>query len=316
MEAMLYRLLIDPEFLGLIPPMQRKEYIQLEMNIREDGCRDPIVVWEQTIVDGHNRYQICHKNKIPFKIVHKEFESREDAKAWICANQLGRRNITPEYRKYLIGMQYDLEKCVQRKRTGRNQYSPARIIVNQDGEIGPLETNLHVTARSIGEQHNISEDTVQKYARFSRAINKINETAPEVGPRVLDGTIKVSHEGVMQMAKMDSDQLSEFAGSFSSAKHPVITYDPSRCELVAKENPKSKEAISSGPTVKDMPEYDPDAAVAGLTLTIPSWIKVIEHTKNKADFNEITEKAKARLDSELHNLVDAASMLLKVLVEG
>ena len=50
------------------------------------------------------------------KIVHKEFESREDAKAWICANQLGRRNITPEYRKYLIGMQYDLEKCVQRKR--------------------------------------------------------------------------------------------------------------------------------------------------------------------------------------------------------
>ena len=315
MEAMLYHLQIDQEFIGLIPPMQRKEYVQLEMNISEEGCRDPIVVWDQTIVDGHNRYQICHRHKIPFKIVSKEFDSREAAKAWICANQLGRRNITPEYRKYLIGMQYDLERCAQRNKAGRNQHSPARIIVNDAGGIEAPSSGMHVTAQSVGEQHNISADTVQKYARYSRAINKINESVPEVGPKVLDGTIKVSHEGLMQLAKMDADQLTEFAGNLSEVKRPVIAYDPANHEVTAKETRKSKEAIFSGPTIKDMPEYDPDADVAGLTLTIPSWVKVISHTKERIKIEEISDSAKGKVKTVLKELLEAASGLLQCFEE-
>ena len=310
MDAMLYHLQIDQEFMGLIPPMQRKEYVQLEMNIREEGCRDPIVVWNQTIVDGHNRYQICHRNKIPFRIINKEFESREAAKAWICANQLGRRNITPEYRKYLIGMQYDLERCVQRNKEGKNQYS-RECPVKTDGERIESPAGDHVTARTVGEQHNIAAGTVQKYARFSRAINKINESAPEVGPKVLDGSIKVSHEGVMQLAKMDAERLSQFAESLSEVKRPQITFNPGSRDVVAKETRKL-----SGPTIKDMPQYDPDAAVAGLALTVPSWVKVILTTKEKLNLDEISDKAKQRVKNVLGELVEAASGLLQCLEEG
>ena len=103
-ERALYKLKILPEFKNLIRPLKKKEYLQLEANILSDGCRDPIVVWKRYIIDGHNRYEICMRHGIPFEILEMEFACKEAVLAWICANQLGRRNITEETRKFLIGI--------------------------------------------------------------------------------------------------------------------------------------------------------------------------------------------------------------------
>ena len=94
-------LTIDPQFKNLIPPLQRTEYLQLEENLLADGCRDPLVVWRGTLIDGHNRYEICTRHSIPFSVKEMNFYCREEAIAWICANQLGRRNLSEETRKYL-----------------------------------------------------------------------------------------------------------------------------------------------------------------------------------------------------------------------
>ena len=109
-ENKIYNLKIDLEFKKLIPPLTSEEFALLEENIVRDGCREPLCVWDDVIVDGHNRYAICAKNNIPFHIQPLEFMSREDAQNWICANQLGRRNISDETRKYLIGKRYQMEK--------------------------------------------------------------------------------------------------------------------------------------------------------------------------------------------------------------
>ena len=121
----IYELKIDDEFKYLIQPLSPKEFLQLEENILADGCLNQIVVWKGTIVDGHNRYTICHKHNIPFDVFEKTFDSREEALSWICKNQLGRRNITEETRRYLIGRQYESEKIILAKKnaSGRNQYS-------------------------------------------------------------------------------------------------------------------------------------------------------------------------------------------------
>ena len=118
-------LIIDPRFKNLIPPLQRTEYLQLEENLLADGCRDPLVVWRGTLVDGHNRYEICMRHRIPFSVTEVDFYCREEAIAWICANQLGRRNLSEGTRKYLIGKQYDSEKFVSKIKnpSGLNQYS-------------------------------------------------------------------------------------------------------------------------------------------------------------------------------------------------
>ena len=98
---------IDPEFEGKIPPLTAEEFQQLENNILADGVViNPIIVWDGVIVDGHNRYRIVSKHpEIQFSTCEKTFSDRYEAIAWICKNQLGRRNLTKEQKKYLIGKQ-------------------------------------------------------------------------------------------------------------------------------------------------------------------------------------------------------------------
>lgn len=84
---------IDKEFRDLIPPLGLEELQQLEQNVKADGCRDPIVTWNGTIVDGHNRYEICTRNGIKFSTVEKSFSDRSGAILWIIDNQFGRRNL-------------------------------------------------------------------------------------------------------------------------------------------------------------------------------------------------------------------------------
>ena len=114
----------DKTFKQLIPPLSSNEQKQLEENIMKDGCREPLCIWGDTIVDGHNRYEICNRLKIPFHIQEIEFNNREEVIVWICANQLGRRNISEETRKYLIGKRYKTEKKLGiRNPSGKNQHS-------------------------------------------------------------------------------------------------------------------------------------------------------------------------------------------------
>ena len=105
-------LTIDPEFEAKCPPLTEDELSQLEENILEEGLvLMPLIVWNDTIVDGHNRYRIAQAHPgIGFRTHEKNFNSKYEALSWICKNQLGRRNLTPQQKKYLIGQRYDAEK--------------------------------------------------------------------------------------------------------------------------------------------------------------------------------------------------------------
>ena len=105
-------LTIDPEFEAKCPPLTEDELSQLEENILEEGLvLMPLIVWNDTIVDGHNRYRIAQAHPgIGFRTHEKQFSNRYEALSWICKNQLGRRNLTPQQKKYLIGQRYDAEK--------------------------------------------------------------------------------------------------------------------------------------------------------------------------------------------------------------
>lgn len=88
---------IDAELKALIPPLAPDEYKQLEANIIKDGCRDPLVVWHGTLIDGHNRHEICARHGIKFDTVEMEFDSIAHARIWMRSNQQGRRNLNPAW---------------------------------------------------------------------------------------------------------------------------------------------------------------------------------------------------------------------------
>ena len=115
---------IDPEFQSQIPPLTDDEFKQLEENILKEGkLLSPLIVWNNTLVDGHNRYAILQKHpEIYFSTMPLRFENREEAIAWICRNQLGRRNLSPEQKRYLLGKQYEAEKKAAKIFRGNGRY--------------------------------------------------------------------------------------------------------------------------------------------------------------------------------------------------
>jgi len=89
---------IDPELKSLIPPLAEEEYQLLEQSILQEGCRDALVIWQDTIIDGHNRYEICNKHGIAYITTEMEFDNICQVKEWMINNQFSRRNL-PLYQR-------------------------------------------------------------------------------------------------------------------------------------------------------------------------------------------------------------------------
>ena len=103
---------IDAEFSSIIPPLTPEEYSGLERSIIAEGCRDAIILWDNIIIDGHNRYKICKEHNIPFRTETKEFESRDDVILWMFRNQLSRRNLN-DFERIEIVRRYEAKVKAQ-----------------------------------------------------------------------------------------------------------------------------------------------------------------------------------------------------------
>lgn len=149
---MLKRLEIDPEFKNLIPPLSPDEYKQLEENLINEGCRDSLVVWEGVIIDGHNRYEICNRELIPFGVKEMYFDERGEVIEWIIRNQFGRRNM-PAYTRGVLALRLEDE-------------IKARAKVNQgsrnDLNIPQKSAKSTETRKEVAKIAGVSHDTISK----------------------------------------------------------------------------------------------------------------------------------------------------------
>ena len=307
------QLKIKKEFKNLIRPLRRQEYLQLEENILRDGCREPIITWNGYIIDGHNRYEICTKHNIEYAICEMKFDSDEDAIAWICANQLGRRNISDETRKFLIGMQYESEKIINSRKNanGNNQYGSEDDYVQGQSEIKPYsERSVHKTAQRISEENHISPGTVLKYAQYTRALEVIGSKEPELVPKILSGRYKIAHKNVIKMSELTEKELKTVNKHLNRSRNPYFKCNQSRNLLN-----NAYDEILSGPSIKDMPDFDPDAEVTELTLTIPTWNSSIKRTQTNADLSIISQTAREKLQSALQSLRDEVDIMLTLIKE-
>ena len=203
---------IDPEFQGKIPPLTFEELNQLEANILRDGrIINPIIVWEGLIVDGHNRFTIAKKHpEIPFTVHEKEFSSRYEAIIWICKNQLGRRNLTPEQKKYLIGKQYEAEKCSN----GGDRKSPA---AKSGSQIGNLIGNPK-TCKRIAKENSVSKNTVIRAEEFAKGVDAAEEAVPGTRQKVLSGEVKPTAAEIASVARAPPEERPALVAAICKAK--------------------------------------------------------------------------------------------------
>ena len=193
---MMRELIIDEEFRFLLPALDKKTYALLEERILENGVRDPIVIWGDTIIDGHNRYSIATQHDIPFTTVAMEFGSRDEATIWIISTQISRRNLTPMQLSYFRGIHYRADKGSY----GDNgAYAKKRLEYQND-----ILTKS--TAARLANQYKVSSATINRDAKFAVAVDSIGRSSPGAKASILSGETKVTRKQLKElMAGSDED---------------------------------------------------------------------------------------------------------------
>lgn len=189
---------VDEEFERLIPPLSDEEFSQLEQNILEEGeCHDPIITWNQIIIDGHNRWRIIqrHPGEVDYKCVEKVFLSRNDAMAWIINNQLGRRNLKKVDAILLAQKRCEIiaAEAKEKQLSNLKQNVDRSVQMDKTEETAPIDTRKEV-AKLAG----VSTGTV---ARFE----EVQKKAPELIPKIQAKEISIggAYRAVKEKEKAD-----------------------------------------------------------------------------------------------------------------
>ena len=273
---------IDPEFSAQILPLSFEELQQLEMNmIRDRKLTDPIIVWNKTILDRHNRYNILRKHSfIEYEIKEMEFSSRQEALIWICNHQLGRRNLTPERRKYLIGTRYEAEKQVFQNRG--NQYTFAKKNATNQNDPCQNKSGSHVTRQRIANETGTSEGYVQRAEKYMNGVEAADEAAPGAREEILNGKIKAADREICAIAKAPKEQRSEIVAELRKPKS---------------EQDKQLASSTKSPSVK-VESFDDDGSrfLIGISKKVQGHKRALTESDQKA----LKKSVEASADHSIH----------------
>lgn len=202
---------IDEEIKAILQPLSEEEKSLLEKNIIANGCRDPLVTWNGVLVDGHNRYEICTRNGIEYRTVEIDLANRDAVIDWVERNQLGRRNLTPDWFKYLLGRLYN--------RTKKAAHRPVK-----GDQIDPLNSQPEKTAAKLAKEHAVSEPTVKRAAKFSEQVD-----ADPVLKQALVNRVPVTRAIQESKKKAAIEKLEKIAETHveqPTGEYDVIVIDP------------------------------------------------------------------------------------------
>lgn len=200
---------VDPEFRDKIPPLTEAEYEQLRENILEEGeVYEPIAVWNGVIVDGHNRWKIICENKSKlegkFRVKEMDFPDKWAAFAWMYKMQLGRRNLTNEQKKLMLGeMKINQSKSIGGQLDNKN----AKRMAQSE----PIVSGPKSTAEAIAREVGVSRETVKRAEKFAKGIHALTNVNKEASDKVLKGKTGISEKTVMEIPKMEPEQKKELA---------------------------------------------------------------------------------------------------------
>ena len=272
---------INKTFEEALPFLTTTEYEALKRSIKEEGLRNPILVWNNTIIDGHHRYKICKELGIEPVFEEISFENEEEAYRWILKEQSSRRNQTDFAKRISIGRYYNsIKKSYggDRKSSGNtchlktsNEKSRCNTctLKNQGVKVAPLSdtekssgNTCHLkkvatvatlskkTREVVAEKFGISPRTVTSCAKLAKQFDNI---IPELQNRLLTGElrsslfkkiIKLSVEEQKELIDLSSKEIIEkFKNKQKPSSPPAEKKDLSDMDKLVEENKRLKQFI-------------------------------------------------------------------------
>lgn len=291
----LSQLKIDPEFQSKIPPLQFEEEQQLEQNIIAEGrLLNPIITWNGYILDGHTRYRILKKHGfIKFEVEEIQLANKYEALAWICKNQLGRRNLSPERKKFLLGKEYESTKLAVGAPLG------SKHGIRKCGQNDHIFTESR-TCQRIASEHGVGEKTVRRAEKYSQGIDAAEEAMPGAQEEILTGRIKATDAQIAALPAIPKEErpaiLDELRKEKGKRNENLLSRlkperpPPKSAPPKPPEPPQNEEPAAPEPVTPSPPEEEIEPASNGP----PSFLQSIQGHKR-----HLSEEDKARLKASV-----------------
>ena len=264
---------IDPEFRGLIPPLDAVAREELVRSLQKEGCRDKLVICklddQYVLLDGHNRYEICKELGIQFETTEITVSDRIDAKIWIIKNQRARRNLDESQRAMLAVALKDLYAEEAKQRQGTRTDLGKKIDKSKAGR----------SAQKAADDMGVSHQTVMYAEKVAK------KGIPELAGLVNSGKVAVSAAANATSLAAESQQMvvAKVEEKLKDGKHANIP------AIIRDLFPKS-------------PENDAEERFTKSKKNLAACLKLLEgieatHSQDKlAEMLELLGKLTARLN--------------------
>ena len=243
--------------------------------------------------NGHTRYRILKKHGfIKFEVEEIQLANKYEALAWICKNQLGRRNLSPERKKFLLGKEYESTKLA---------------VGGQPGNCNPVKR----TCERIAKEHGVGHATVQRAEKYAKGIDAAEEAVPGAQEEILTGHIKATDEQIVALASIPKEErpaiLEELKKKKSDRDDTVLErLKPSKPPPKPKSVPQKKKPTATENNTASQAEQPETSVQAPITESPPE--EEIEPTSNappsflqsiQGHKRHLSEEDKARLKASV-----------------
>lgn len=302
-------LLIDDEFKSLDIPLTTDQYVTLEYQIRKGLYREPVLVWNDYIIEGFQRYNLYQKYHTFYRVIPEFLSNRYLAVAWSCRKQLTRTDLTANAEAWLLYRLYNTEQKIEQKKRAKDTFQYKQLSPSTHSVPNLIRQVREDTAvlERISAEYKISSATLKRYNAYGKSLDQLERIFPGVRNRILTGDLEVARTRVPDLLRMPRQDLRAMIENPRCHRlDPPIT---EKREHTASKRGRRSNSIKLNTGIKEMPAYDPDAELNGLVFTIGAWKSAVSRAIEKSDFDKATITGRVKLQDALSGLLTEINKL-------
>lgn len=259
---------IDEGLKAYIDPLTADEHESLERSILAEGCRDALVVWDDLLIDGHNRYGICQKHGLPFNTIQAtQFKNMDDVHLWMIDQHLGRRSVS-DFQRGVLALR-KREIIAERRAAAAaavnaaKSSQPASEEAPWEGDTDPAIAQALASVAKVPDEALDTREALARAARLSAGQVKMIETiqekaAPEVVAAVKAGELSLNAAAVVATLPEAEQQAAAAEGAEALKQAAKRVRD-------AKKKPKAAKPEASDGEGEDTPAASAEELQARVT---------------------------------------------------
>lgn len=261
------------------------------------------------------RYRILKKHGfIKFEVEEIQLANKYEALAWICKNQLGRRNLSPERKKFLLGKEYESTKLAVGAPLG------SKHGIRKCGQNDHIFTESR-TCQRIASEHGVGEKTVRRAEKYSQGIDAAEEAVPGAQEEILTGRIKATDAQIAALPAIPKEErpaiLDELQKEKGKRNENLLSRlkperpPPKSAPPKPPEPPQNEEPAAPEPVTPSPPEEEIEPASNGP----PSFLQKIQGHKRHLSEEDMA-RLKVSVDSRYRDRIAKSGSIMLCELQG